>query len=355
MSNFFVAHFRKIKTTAGCIEVIKHNRREKDNLQEVIDTSQSHHNSYFGAESKDFLAKFKEMTANLSRKIQKNASPVIEIVFSFSHEFGDDWEYNPGLKKKIIAYFDNCEEFVEKRYGDVIISRTDHFDEKTPHSHILLIPICVTKDGKRKFSSSEFLGGKKGLFDFHDQFHKQVGVRFGLERGIRESRTKHSDLKNNEEWEKSKKREIEEQQKRLFDLNGDAMKRTAELSKRKLEYEEIEKIQSEQIPQIPVPPVLATEKTRKSWRDEVQLTVNSAFNRLTKVIISFKAKYDDLLEKYQKLVALNENHKNRAEKAENDLLHKPINEIIENRNSRRNDGPEQNKSIGQEGKSHGRG
>jgi hypothetical protein len=457
MNIFEVLHSRKIKTMVGCIELLKHNLRNKDNLAEFTDTTKSDLNIYTGTTVEDFFKKFEELTSNLPRKIQRNASRLLEVLISFSSEFSEGWEDNPELKSKIDSYFNTSEKFLNDRYGNVIISRTDHFDEKTPHVHFLLVPICTNKDGIKKFSSSEFLGGRKGLFDLHDQFHKQVGINFGLERGVRDGRTKHSGLKNYEEWEKSQKinfklketaindkedllnqkeadltmqedllkeqqeeisqdkekvkeqkeeiaqdkikieeeqekialdnkrideqqmkvaqemkmieeqkeeitqkkinldkqqaeitqektslekqqeeiirnkEEVEVQKKQLIKLTGDAMERTAELSRRKLEDEEIKKNLSKQIPEVPLPPAVSLENTRKTWRDKVQSTVDSAFNKLTAVVLSFKTKYDELLEKYLKLVAVNETNKKRAEKAERDLLEKPLDAIIASR------------------------
>jgi hypothetical protein len=349
MSNFEVLNIRKIKTMVGCIQVIKHNLRKKINLKEVIDTTKSHMNFYSGATDEDFYKKYKELTSNLQRKIQKNASRLIEFVISLSPECVEGWENNNKLKKRITEYFNAAEIFLKARYGNVIISRTDHFDETTPHTHINTVPICIAENGSRKFSSSEFLGGKKGLFELHDKFYAEVGIHFGLKRGIRESRSKHSSLKHFKEFEKSQKaklkekeadliknedllrkqkQELEAQKKQLFILTSNAMERSVKLKNRELEMEQIEKNQNEQIPQIPVPPAVATENTRKTWRERVQSTIDTTFKKITAVMLSFKAKYDDLLEKHQNLLVQNENNKKRAEKAERDLLEKPIAEII---------------------------
>jgi hypothetical protein len=394
MGNFEVLHSRKIKTMTGGKEVIKHNLRKKDNLEEFIDKTKSHHNYYFGATEENFFVVYERFIAHLPRKIQRNASRLIEFVVSFSHEYGEGWEDNPELKKKIEDYFNKAEQFLKRRYGDFIICRADHYDEFTPHSHILLVPLCKNKDGKLKFSSSEFLGGIKGLCDLHDKFHAEIGNKYGLERGIRNSRTKHKDLKNYESWEQEQRKLLEEKKKeadenlakiqqqqteiqqfkeklkklrklliqkmkevktlkkRVFDLNGDILKRDADLSKREQEYEEIQKkSQSAQIPQIPVPPVVVSENTRKKWRDDAQVTIDKAFNMLAFAFNSLHSKYSNLLDKFNKLTLNNAAHKNRADKAEKDLLEMPINEIIAVRNQKAAKPQEQQASNEQEGHS----
>ena len=384
---YFVLHLRKIKTIAGCIQVIKHNLRKKDGLEEFIDVSKSVLNYYNGATDENFLVKYEELVAGLPRKIQKNASRMIEFVISFSHEYGEGWEDNPELKKKIENYFNEAEQFLRRRFGDVIICRADHYDELTPHSHFLLVPLCRNKAGIIRFSSSEFLGGRKGFFDLHDQFHVEVGKKFGLERGIRNSRTIHLELKSYKAWEEGQRKLLEEKEneanenltkiqqqqteiqqfkeklkklkkllikkmkevktlkKRVFDLNGDILKRDADLSKREQEYEEIQKkSQSAQIPQIPVPPAAVTENSRKKWRDDAQVTIDKAFNMLAFAFNSLHSKYSNLLEKFNKLTLNNAAHKKRAEKAERDLLEKPIQDIVEARKQKATKEQEQQKS-----------
>jgi len=88
MGNFEVLHFRKIKTPQGCVEVLKHNLRKKDNLETFIDITKSHLNFYNGATDENFLLIYDEFCYNLPRKIQRNASRMVEIIVSFSHEYG---------------------------------------------------------------------------------------------------------------------------------------------------------------------------------------------------------------------------------------------------------------------------
>jgi len=362
MTNFTVLHIRKVKTMTGCIEVLKHNHRKKENLEAFIDVDKSQFNLYKGTADDNFVAEYEKLVTNaaLSRKIQRNASRAIEVVVSFSHDYGDDWEDKPELKMKIGEYFDNSERFLKERYGDVIICRADHYDEKTPHSHVLMIPLCTDKNGKLRFSSSEFLGGKKGLVDLHSKFHDQVGKHFGLARGRLGERASHSDLKAYKEWEKAQRIELEgkekqatehsielqkqqaiinqngsiidEQRKLLFEQRGEILRRTAELANKHKELEEAEKIvsaQSQQEPQIPIPPAtLFTENSRKIWRDGIQKTVQDSFRVVTTAFQSLQTKYNTLLDKFIRLTSLNETIRIRAEKAERDLAEKPIEEII---------------------------
>jgi hypothetical protein len=138
--------------------------------------------------------------ANLKRKIQKNASRIIEFVMSSSHEYCKDWGENSESKKCLDRYFEDCRKFLKGKYGDVIISSAVHYDETTPHLHVMCVPLVKnTETGEVKFSSSAFVGGMKELYALHTEFYEQVGRKYDLERGAMGSRTKHSDLKQYKE------------------------------------------------------------------------------------------------------------------------------------------------------------
>ena len=62
-----------------------------------------------------------------------------------------------------------------------------------PHLHVLMVPII--ENGKSRYSSSEFLGGIKGLKQLQTDYHNDVGRKYGLERGQEESRASHTTIK----------------------------------------------------------------------------------------------------------------------------------------------------------------
>jgi hypothetical protein len=92
---FAVLSMRKIKTMAGVLNVVKHNLRQKIIEQkDYIDHELSILNEYTGAQTDvDFERIYKERieNAHLKRKIQSNASRILEFVFSFSAGFSKGW------------------------------------------------------------------------------------------------------------------------------------------------------------------------------------------------------------------------------------------------------------------------
>jgi len=355
MANFEVLHFRKIKTPQGCIEVLKHNLRKKDNFEIFIDINKSYLNFYNGATEENFLIIYDKLCKNLPRKIQRNASRLIEILVSFSYEYGEGWETDPNKQKKIREYFDQAEKFLNEWFGIGCISRCDHWDEKTPHSHISYVPICKNEKGILRFSSSNFLGKMKKFYATHDNFHLKVGKPFGLERGIRNSRTPHQSLKHYAEWEKEqrinisnekykleqKRKELEEEKKRLdseneylenqkkniFELMGEYLKKYDKVYLKEKELELFERNLEEQIPKIEIPPTLVTENQKKAYKEKTQDIVNNAFESVSKGFQSIKMKFNNLKKNYDELLEKCKIIYNRMIKAEDDLKNKPLNEI----------------------------
>jgi hypothetical protein len=362
---FEVLHLRKVKTVSGCINVILHNIRQKlsKDSKEAIDPTLSHYNVYDGVQnSEEFKKKYKEKVENahLKRKIQRNASRIVEIFIGFSPDYCKNWKRNKKQKENIDRYFRDCKRFIIQKYGDVIISSTVHYDETTPHIHIMCIPFIFSEDKKEvKFSSSTFLGGIKGLYKLHTEFHNQVGKKYGLSRGIEGSRASHIGIKQYKAYEEKKlfelekerqeaeriKRENEYQKSRIQSIQNDLMKRDADLSKKEQELQDAEKSIQDQPPEIPISPILVTETARKTWRDKIQKLINKPFMTIVKAYQSISLKYNKLLDDFSNLVSLNENLKNRVEKAEKDLSEKPINEIIAEREQKKKDEEDKKKHF----------
>lgn len=343
-NNFQVLSVRRIKTIAGAANVAKHNLRMTD-IREYVDTGKTGYNSYDGiVDSHDFTRLYNAILEDnkLTRKPQKNASRVVEFVISTSHDYCSDWENNICSKQKLDSYFSEAANFIEKKYGNVIICSAIHFDETTPHMHLLCIPLCFDREKNTvTFSSSRFLGGFKEMHSLHNEFHDQVGKQFGLERGEEGSRAKHQGLKQYKKWENSQKRKIIEERetndKRTSDLENRestlvrkelaVKERETKIINREHNYDEYEKTAFSRMPVIPEIPDFSSKEQRLSWRKSLQEKFNTVF-------LTFKVKYDKLVSRFNSLLSMyNEATKNlahwksRAEQAEQDLAQKPLPDI----------------------------
>jgi hypothetical protein len=126
--------------------------------------------------------------AELKRKPQKNAAAGIEFVVTASPGSltkASDWQ----------RYFEDTKKWLSSRYGvENVIQATTHFDEKTPHMHILMVPIIADREnGGNRYSSSDFLGGREGLRSLQTDLADEIGKKYGLERGSEGSLARHTD------------------------------------------------------------------------------------------------------------------------------------------------------------------
>lgn len=76
-------------------------------------------------------------------------------------------------------FFRDCLQFHQERFGHVI-SAVVHYDESTPHMHVISVPL--TRDGR--LSARDVIGNRTKMIKTQDEFYKQVGREYGLERGI---------------------------------------------------------------------------------------------------------------------------------------------------------------------------
>jgi len=206
-NNYIVCHARKIQTGVGLVNVCAHNSRlniydDAGELKEKTDWIQFPENGKFNHTERippeailrhrnELLKTAEKKTVEQGgkwRKPQKNASTAIEFNLSASPE----WFKNRS-KIDVISYFDECRTFLEKKYGtENLLNWATHYDEKTPHMHILMAPLIKTDKGW-KYSSSEFLGGRNGLRNLQEEIYQAVGVKNGLQRGLEGSAARHTD------------------------------------------------------------------------------------------------------------------------------------------------------------------
>jgi hypothetical protein len=212
----------------------------------------------------------------------------------------------------------------EDKYGDHIITTAIHFDERTPHLHVLCVPLVDNGKGGLKFSSTAFTGGRGQLRQAHTDFFRQVGEHLGLRRGTEGSRTTHIELADYHTWLESERKafekerkELDEQKARTALLEQEATGRSAALAKKQQQQAEFEKDIERFAPVVPVPPLLDRAEDRRKWQGNIQQAVTGAFRKLQTLCVKIQAE----LERW----------KRRALKAEYDLAVKPLEEIRRDR------------------------
>ncbi|MBI3284498.1 MAG: plasmid recombination protein [Burkholderiales bacterium] len=99
--------------------------------------------------------------------LRKDAVRALEIIFSLPPETTIATE----------PFFTDAVQWAERYFSIPIISAVIHHDEAAPHCHVLLLPLV---DGR--MLGSDLVGGKAKLKAMQDDFHEQVGTRYGLTR-----------------------------------------------------------------------------------------------------------------------------------------------------------------------------
>lgn len=107
-------------------------------------------------------------------KTRSNSVVALDAIYTASKDFFKDKSTEECNK-----YFQDCLQFHQKKFGHVV-SAVVHYDETTPHLHILSVPL--TQDGR--LSAREIIGNRANLSRMQTEFFEQVGRSYGLERGV---------------------------------------------------------------------------------------------------------------------------------------------------------------------------
>ena len=125
-------------------------------------------------ESNDWLQDINREIQAAGAKARSNSVMALDTIYTASPEF-----FQGRTNAENDKFFQDCLKFHNEHFGH-IISAVVHYDETTPHLHIISVPL--TKDGR--LSARDVIGNKAKMSKTQDQFFEQVGRGYGLERGI---------------------------------------------------------------------------------------------------------------------------------------------------------------------------
>ena len=128
-----------------------------------------------------------DIEARLPEKRRKNAVLAVEHVLTASPEF-----FRDKTPDEVMAWARASVASMEEFWGkDNVVSAVLHLDEATPHIHLYTVPIDP-KTGR--LNARGFIGGRDKLSALQDHYAKDMAV-FGLERGVKGSKAKHTRVK----------------------------------------------------------------------------------------------------------------------------------------------------------------
>lgn len=190
---YAVVHMMKIKSGAvGGIQ--SHNNREHEpKTNPDVDMSRSEDN-YDLIPCDNYKRSIKEKLSNLvesSRAVRKDAVVVCNFIVTSDNE-----TMNALGADRQREFFQDSVKWFSDRYGaDRVLNATVHMDETTPHLHIGVMPI--TQDGRL---SAKAIFTKTEMKAIQTEFARDVGEKYGLERGVEGSdRTHLSEIRYKQE------------------------------------------------------------------------------------------------------------------------------------------------------------
>lgn len=125
-------------------------------------------------ESNNWLQDINREIQAAGAKARSNSVMALDTIYTASPEF-----FQERTNAENDRFFRDCLKFHESHFGH-IISAVVHYDETTPHLHVISVPL--TKDGR--LSARDVIGNKSKMSKTQDSFFEQVGRGYGLERGI---------------------------------------------------------------------------------------------------------------------------------------------------------------------------
>ena len=176
-AQYAILRFAKYKgPTLGRIEA--HNERTKDTYASNpdIDIERSRLN-FHPVKPK---GKYRDVSNQTIResgcRVRKDSVTAVEVLITASPEFFADKK-----PREVKEFFDHALEFMKvKQDSATYISAVVHVDEKTPHMHLIFVPL--TPDNR--LSAKTIIGNRKKLTQWQDEFHAHMARKYpDFERG----------------------------------------------------------------------------------------------------------------------------------------------------------------------------
>lgn len=125
-------------------------------------------------ESNNWLQDINNEIKAAGAKARSNSVLALDTIYTASPAF-----FQGKTNQQNDDFFKDCLQFHQEHFGH-IISAVIHYDETTPHLHVVSVPL--TKDGR--LSARDVIGNKAKMSKTQDAFFEQVGRGYGLERGV---------------------------------------------------------------------------------------------------------------------------------------------------------------------------
>lgn len=278
--SYSVFRIQGIKTTGDLVGISKHNKDRISHTNQDIDHSKSKDNITL-IECSNYNQKFNNIVAPMKREHEERMKTMradrvktfnqhinsskndvaCEMVFTSDNEFFDNMS-----KDEIRTWAERSLDFVTKDLGiekENILHAVVHMDERTPHLHIVAIPLVKKFNKKRdkevwSISRRHYISGKQALSVFQDKYNQRMNENgYKLERGEKGSGKVHKptidfkseklkeDIKYLEMSKNKLEGKIEQLEGYLYEKAIEYKKAIDILSKNRLTMYDIKNIKSE--------------------------------------------------------------------------------------------------------------
>lgn len=236
--SYSVFRIQGIKTTGDLVGISKHNKDRVSHTNQDIDTSKSKDNIIL-IECNNYNSKFNDIVAPMKQEhtermktmradriktfnqhINSSKNDVaFEMVFTSDNEFFDGLNRND-IKK----WAEKSLDFVTKDLGIErrnILHAIVHMDEKTPHLHVVAVPLVKTYNKKQNkdvwsISRRQYINGKSQLSKAQDIYNQRMNESgYELDRGKKGSSKEHTTKAQYIDKLLSENKELKRQNKEL--------------------------------------------------------------------------------------------------------------------------------------------
>lgn len=236
--SYSVFRIQGIKTTGDLVGISKHNKDRISHTNQDIDTSKSKDNIIL-IECNNYNSKFNDIVAPMKQEhtermktmradrvktfnqhINSSKNDIaFEMVFTSDNKFFDGLNRND-IKK----WAEKSLDFVTKDLGIErrnILHAIVHMDEKTPHLHVVVVPLVKTYNKKQNkdvwsISRRQYINGKSQLSKAQDIYNQRMNESgYELDRGEKGSSKEHTTKAQYIDKLLSENKELKRQNKEL--------------------------------------------------------------------------------------------------------------------------------------------
>lgn len=174
------------------------------------------------------------------KKTRKGQNLAIEIILTGSPETMNNLD-----EKQLDKWVNETMDWAREQWGEKnIVTAVLHMDEKTPHIHLILVPIVQglsrtskKRDKERRRSGKEIIARNRNtdgnrlaanevytvpkLYAYHSSYAEKVGAHFGLSRGVKAEKGSKKKHQTSEDYNRQLERERMSKESLIEDLTSE--------------------------------------------------------------------------------------------------------------------------------------